>query len=43
MLWKGTPENSIIVEKEVVQLIQESPDPTETESDFPAEFARLAL
>lgn len=46
MLWKDTPENSIIVEKEVVQLTHEPPDLeplTETETDFPAEFSSLAL
>lgn len=51
MLWKGTSENSIIVEREVVQLIQESPDPehltetpfNETEPNFPADFSSLAL
>lgn len=46
MLWNCTPENSIIVEKEVVQLTHEPPDPeplTETETEFPAEFSSLAL
>jgi hypothetical protein len=40
------PENPIIVEKEAVQLIQESPDTeplTEIEPDFPEDFASLAL
>jgi hypothetical protein len=44
MLWKGTPDNWTIVEKEVVQLIQRPPDPEPLiETDFPTEFSSLTL
>lgn len=44
MLCKGTSENWIIVEKEVVQLIQEPPDPEPlTETDFYSELSSLSL
>jgi hypothetical protein len=44
MFWKGKSDNRIIVEREVVQLIQEQPNPEPLiKTDFPAEFSGLAL
>lgn len=43
-VWKGTSDNRIIVEREVMQLIQELPDPEPlTKTDFPTEFSGLTL
>jgi hypothetical protein len=44
MFWKGTSDNQIIVEREVVQLIQGQPNPEPLiKTDFPAELSGLTL